>query len=105
MSSIQKPGLYFYRARYYDSSAGRFLSEDPTGFDGGIDFYPYVLNDPTTLVDPSGLQHTPGGPKHPDPWISFRCKGNDDCATLSRKIEIFKGVNPIRRSQCEERWE
>jgi RHS repeat-associated protein len=29
-------GLYYYRARYYDPATGRFLSEDPTGFAGGI---------------------------------------------------------------------
>ena len=27
-------GLYYYRARYYDPAAGRFLSEDPIGFEG-----------------------------------------------------------------------
>ena len=25
-------GLYYYRARYYDSGPGRFLSEDPMDF-------------------------------------------------------------------------
>jgi uncharacterized protein RhaS with RHS repeats len=43
------------RARYYDPTAGRFLSEDPTGFHGGVNFYSYVLNDPVGLVDPFGL--------------------------------------------------
>ncbi|MFN6103669.1 MAG: RHS repeat-associated core domain-containing protein, partial [Planctomycetaceae bacterium] len=28
-------GLYFYRARWYDPRAGRFLSEDPLGFAAG----------------------------------------------------------------------
>jgi len=31
-------GLYYYRARYYDPTIGRFISEDPTRFWGGIDF-------------------------------------------------------------------
>ena len=48
-------GLYYYRARYYDPASGRFLSEDPIGFKGGIGFYTYTRNDPTDLLDPSGL--------------------------------------------------
>jgi RHS repeat-associated protein len=53
--------LYFYRARYYDPAAGRFLSEDPTTFEGGINFYDYVWNNASNLVDESGLDgHTRG---------------------------------------------
>jgi len=48
-------GLYFYRARYYDPASGRFLSEDPIGFDGGQNFYAYVRNNPISYADPSGL--------------------------------------------------
>jgi RHS repeat-associated protein len=47
-------GLYFYRARYYDPTAGRFLSEDPIEFEGGVNFYPYVLNSPVNWQDPRG---------------------------------------------------
>ncbi|MFN0061927.1 MAG: RHS repeat-associated core domain-containing protein [Myxococcaceae bacterium] len=47
--------LYYYRARYYDPSLGRFLSEDPIGFAGGdTHLYRYVANAPTQLRDPSG---------------------------------------------------
>src|SRR5439155_10686970 len=35
-------GLYYYRARYYDPTVGRFISEDPIGFSSGINFYGYV---------------------------------------------------------------
>jgi RHS repeat-associated protein len=48
-------GLYFYRARYYDPTSGRFLGEDPIGFHGGPNFYPYVSNEPTLYRDPTGL--------------------------------------------------
>jgi RHS repeat-associated protein len=49
-------GLYYYRARYYDPSAGRFLSEDPIRYAGGSpNFYHYVFNGPLNLIDPTGL--------------------------------------------------
>ncbi len=51
-------GLYYYRARYYDPSLGRFISEDPIGFAGGMNFYAYVENNPLKWVDPWGLDVT-----------------------------------------------
>lgn len=47
--------LYYYRARYYDPTNGRFLSEDPTRFSAGVNFYPYALNNPADFADPTGL--------------------------------------------------
>ncbi len=50
-------GLYYMRARYYDPTAGRFISEDPLGFGGGdVNLYAYVGNDPVNFIDPNGLQ-------------------------------------------------
>jgi len=55
--------LYYYRARYYDPQAGRFLSEDPIGFLSGDaigveaadpNLYRYVRNNPINLTDPTG---------------------------------------------------
>jgi RHS repeat-associated protein len=50
-------GLYFHRARYYNPSFGRFISEDPLGFPGGpdVNLYAYVGNSPLGLSDPLGL--------------------------------------------------
>jgi RHS repeat-associated protein len=48
--------LYFYRARYYDQTIGRFLSEDPIRFSGGVDFYSYTKNNGVNAADPSGLR-------------------------------------------------
>jgi RHS repeat-associated protein len=45
----------YYRARYYDSTAGRFLSGDPIGFEGSLNYYRYVFNNPALLADPAGL--------------------------------------------------
>ncbi|HXZ29068.1 MAG TPA: RHS repeat-associated core domain-containing protein [Terriglobales bacterium] len=52
-------GLYYYRARYYDPSMGRFIGEDPTRFREANNFYTYVLNNPTVFSDPTGLQAKP----------------------------------------------
>jgi RHS repeat-associated protein len=56
-------GASYYRARYYDPSVGRFLSEDLLGFlSGDANFYSYVQNDSTSLSDPDGL--SPEGCTH-----------------------------------------
>jgi RHS repeat-associated protein len=47
-------GLYYYRARYYDWLIGRFISEDPKGFEAGINFYAYCANNPINCNDPTG---------------------------------------------------
>jgi RHS repeat-associated protein len=49
-------GLLFNRARYFDPSVGRFLSEDPIRFMAGLNFYPYTRNNPVIRTDPSGYQ-------------------------------------------------
>ena len=47
-------GLYYNRARYYNPSWGRFISEDPIGLRGGINRYAYAGSDPVNGRDPSG---------------------------------------------------
>lgn len=47
--------LYYYRARFYHPTLGRFISEDPIGFSGGVNFYPYTRNRPVRFRDPFGL--------------------------------------------------
>jgi RHS repeat-associated protein len=49
-------GLMYYRARWFDPSQGRFLSEDPISHQGGANFYAYVDNDPIRFIDPLGQQ-------------------------------------------------
>ena len=48
-------GLYYYRARYYSPQLRRFIEPDPIGFEGGMNLYAYVGNDPGNTIDPYGL--------------------------------------------------
>jgi len=51
----RQTGLVYFRARYYDSEIGRFITEDPIGFaSGDTNFYAYVGNNPVNFNDPMG---------------------------------------------------
>src|SRR3989442_2071900 len=45
--------MYYMRARWFEPSTGRFLSEDPLA--GGLNRYLYSGNDPINGQDPTGL--------------------------------------------------
>jgi RHS repeat-associated protein len=50
-------GMTYYRARWYASLQGRFVSEDPLGLAGGdFNLYRYVLSNPVRYFDPEGTQ-------------------------------------------------
>jgi hypothetical protein len=62
--------VYYYRARWYDPQARRFISEDPIGLNGGINLYAYVENSPVSYIDPMGLGKLPANPSGLGPqWV------------------------------------
>ncbi|WP_244656861.1 RHS repeat-associated core domain-containing protein [Pseudomonas sp. CFBP 8772] len=54
-------GLHYNRHRYYDPRVGRFISEDPIGYLGGLNIYQYGPNS-ISWVDPLGLASSAVGP-------------------------------------------
>jgi RHS repeat-associated protein len=53
----EESGLDYYRARFYDSGLGQFVSEDPIEFEAGdANLRRYLKNGPTWKTDPSGLE-------------------------------------------------
>ena len=79
--------MYHLRAREYSPLLARFTTIDPIGVEAHYpNRYSYVLNAPTNLLDPSGLQPQPGVPYSPtsgpgdpiyftDDKTSYECKG------------------------------
>ena len=94
-------GFYYMRARYYDPNVGRFISEDPIGFDGGsinlfsyvdsvgkplteTNLYLYTGNNPVNRKDPKGLNWHgnwcgPGGSGPTTDCNDSACKRHDKC--------------------------
>ena len=46
-------GLWYFNARWYDGTTGRFITEDPAK--DGLSWYVYAGNNPLKFIDPSGL--------------------------------------------------
>lgn len=90
-------GLYYYRARFYDPKAGKFLSEDPTGFAGGdVNLYRYVKNNPVRFIDPLGLQTT--GSSSEDE----KCATNTEQSTAEGDPAKEKMVEAVAETAVEQ---
>src|SRR6185503_20836097 len=81
-------GLMYYRARWYDPTQGRFISEDPIEFEGGdVNFYRYVGSDPVAQGHPLGLQRAgPRGRGNYKPDFPTRCNRSQDCDTIAKNM-------------------
>lgn len=48
-------GMYYYKARMYSPTLGRFMQTDPIGYGDGLNWHNYVGSDPVNASDTSGL--------------------------------------------------
>jgi RHS repeat-associated protein len=49
-------GMYYFKARIYSPTLGRFLQPDPIGYGDGMNMYAYVGGDPMNFTDPTGTR-------------------------------------------------
>ena len=107
-------GLYYYGARYYDASIGRFISPDSTGQKltdpQSLNRYTYCSNNPLKYTDPNGHDQiitTGGVDDNGETWYTI-CDGQgnllaiatgiddlaqkmNDCDAVSRNVDLPLG--------------
>ncbi|VVQ21613.1 SpvB/TcaC N-terminal domain-containing protein [Pseudomonas fluorescens] len=103
MERDEESGLSYHGARYYAAWLGRWTSCDPTGLQGGLNLYEYVMSCPTGLTDPAG---TDGRPSDEDiAKIEARAKEIRDMLTpdLPRWNSEGPPITPTQRGKIQGR--
>jgi RHS repeat-associated protein len=86
-------GFYEYRARAYNPTLGRFMSEDPKGFDAGdYNLFRYCHNDPLDLTDPMGLDPV----RNPDGTYSHVLRQDVDINKIIGRYVVDSGGRPVQ---------
>ena len=105
-------GLYYFGARWYDASLGRFISEDP--LKGSMissqsqNPYVYCMNNPLRYVDPTGMLLT-DDPGHVDGYLQTYYGGEyhyysamDGNCNVSGESYNYKDADAQRKTFEEE---
>jgi RHS repeat-associated protein len=101
-------GLQFSRARYYDQTTGRFLSEDPLGVQDNSNMYVYVRNNPINFDDPFGLYilkpPKPGKPPipPPSPELDKFLKCLESCIQGGPSTVVVTATKPLPGEQHQD---
>ena len=88
--------LQYNRARFYDAATGRWISQDPLGFDAGdSNLYRYVSNSPAINSDPSGKDSLDFGGANPYDHESrreFLANLNAESRKVSERVDSMKSA-------------
>jgi len=81
--------LYYYRARYYSPTLGRFLQRDQLGYFDDINLYRYCANNPINFLDPFGWDKEKPWLEKGWEWWSDLVTGNDP---ILSKPDFWEGA-------------
>ncbi len=86
-----KTGLQWNINRWYDNKAGRWISEDPVGFNGGDkNIARYVANQPSKRIDPNGLS-----------WVKFCIDVLEDVAASVAGAAVYDAATTEFCEKCK----
>ncbi len=69
---LDETGLIYYGRRYLDPITGRWITPDPLGFEGGINLYAFVQNNPLMHLDLYGLSINSNPPPVAPPMVTTK---------------------------------
>jgi RHS repeat-associated protein len=91
-------GLYYFNARWYDPTFGRFITEDPAR--DGSNWFAYCDNDPLSRIDPTGLL----SPDHVVDLIERANLGDTDAAKMAASYMAPRTSQPTTKTATKYGW-
>lgn len=88
-------GQYYYKARIYNPTLGRFMQIDPIGYQSDVDLYSYVASDPFNLRDSTG--ETPESELYVAADIAMGLTGvsSPGEAVFNAMVDFALGFSPV----------
>jgi uncharacterized protein RhaS with RHS repeats len=90
-------GFNYYGYRFYDPGAGRWLSRDPIGEEGGVNLYGMVGNDAVNDFDIDGLSPRGGRPPRGGPVANAQALEAANIGQSIVRASIRSAIDSFRR--------